>query len=272
MKNLPVALQLYTVRDFLEKDVRSTLAKVRELGYEYVEPAGLYGLPAETFRQYLDELGLKAICAHVPLAEMQADPDGVMKTYRKLGMKYIAVPYLAEGQRPGDPGFDKVLADIERIGKAAAENDMQLLYHNHDFEFITLPDGRFGLDAMYETVPAEYLATELDTCWVKVAGQDPAAYIRKYAGRCPVVHLKDFYGSKTEHMYELIGTNEAKAEKSAAFEFRPVGSGVQDIPAILEAALESGAHYVVVEQDSSNDRSSLDAAASSRQYLASLGW
>ena len=63
---------------------------------------------------------------------------------------------------------------------------MLLLYHNHDFEFVTMPDGSFGLDYMYSHIPAEHLATELDTCWVRVAGQDPAAYVRKYTGRAPI--------------------------------------------------------------------------------------
>jgi len=272
MSTLPVALQLYTVRDFMEKDLPGTLAKVREMGYKCVEPAGLFGLTGEQFRAELDKAGLKAICAHVPFAEMKANPKAAMETYKTIGVECIAVPYLGGGERPGDENFDQVLADIAAIGKVAAEYGIQLLYHNHDFEFVTMPDGSFGLDYMYANVPAEYLATELDTCWVKVAGQDPAAYIRKYAGRCPVVHLKDFRGGKTENMYELIGTSEAKAEKSTAFEFRPVGHGIQDIPAILAAALESGAKYVVVEQDSCNDRTSLEAAETSRKYLASLGW
>ena len=70
MSVLPVALQLYTVRDFMEKDLPATLAKVREIGYECVEPAGLFGLTGEQFRAELDKVGLKAICAHVPFAEM----------------------------------------------------------------------------------------------------------------------------------------------------------------------------------------------------------
>lgn len=272
MLTLPVALQLFTVRDFLEKDLGGTLQRVKTIGYDYVEPAGLYGIDVKSFKAALDAAGLKAVCAHVPYDELCGDTAAVVDNYIYLGCKYIAIPYLGGGNRPGDDTYDETLKKIDEIGAIAAEKGVKLLYHNHDFEFVKMPDGSFGLDYMYSHICPCHLATELDTCWVKVAGQCPAAYIRKYAGRCPVVHLKDFVGSKTENMYELIGTSEAKAEKSEKFEFRPVGSGVQDFPAILAAARESGADYVVVEQDMSYGMTSLESAKASRDYLRSLGW
>ena len=120
-------------------------------------------------------------------------------------------------------------------------------------------------------------ATELDTCWVNVAGEDPCAYIRKYAGRCPVVHLKDFVGSKKEGevLYALIqadGSDDVKVEteKEPAFDFRPVGYGKQNIPAIIAAGLESGASWFIVEQDRSSERPALDAAKMSCDYVRSL--
>lgn len=153
---------------------------------------------------------------------------------------------------------------------------IQLLYHNHDFEFVKL-SGLYGLDFLYEAVPADVLATELDTCWVKVAGEDPAAYIRKYAGRCPVVHLKDFIGVKKEGavLYALIqadGSDDVKVEteQEPDFDFRPVGYGKQDIPGIIKAGLESGAQWFIVEQDRSTERPALEAAKMSCDYVRGL--
>lgn len=271
-KTLPVGLQLYSVRDFMASDLPGTLKKVKEIGYDYVEPAGLCGVSAEAFKKALDDAGLKAICAHVPLAEMLADQDKVINDYGKvIGLKYIAIPYLGESDRPGAENFENVLDFIRAFGKKCAENGITLLYHNHDFEFIKMPDGRYGLDYMYETVDSAALQPELDCCWVKVGGENPAAYVRKYAGRCPVVHLKDFAGEKSNNMYNLIGMKET-AKETSAFEFRPVGYGRQDIPSILKAATESGAEYLVVEQDNPGEQTSLEAAAMSRNYLASLGF
>ncbi|HML49384.1 MAG TPA: hypothetical protein PKE04_21810, partial [Clostridia bacterium] len=64
---------------------------------------------------------------------------------------------------------------------------------------------QYGLDFLYDAVPAAFLMTEIDTCWVKYAGEDPSAYVRKYAGRCPVIHLKDYVGRRGERQpYALI--------------------------------------------------------------------
>ena len=270
-KTLPVGLQLYSVRDFLQQDFEGTLKKLKEMGYDYVETAGFYGLPVEKFAEGLKNAGLTAISAHVPYAEITADPDKVIRHCKALGMKYVAIPYLDDKTRPGSEGFDGVLETIKTFGKKCADNGLTLLYHNHDFEFIKMPDGRYGLDYMYETVDASLLQTELDCCWVNVAGEIPAEYVKKYAGRCPVVHLKDFTGVKSENMYNLIGLKET-AQETSAFEFRPVGYGKQDVPSIIKAAIASGANYLVVEQDQPGEQTSLEAVEMSRKYLKSLGF
>ena len=271
MKTLPVALQIYTVRDEAERDFAKTMRAVHEMGYDYVEPAGLYGIPAPEYRRILEENGLKAICAHVPIVELISDLDRTLVDYREIGCEYLAIPYLPEEMRPGTPGFAETLHQIERIARASAALGMPLLYHNHDFEFVQMEDGSFGLDYLYRVIPAELLQTELDVCWVKVAGQDPVSYIRRYAGRSPIVHLKDFVGEKSENMYELIGMEKKPSAAPQSFAFRPVGQGVQDFPPILEAAVEAAARYVVVEQDAWQGPS-LAAARESREYLRSLGW
>lgn len=274
MKTVPVALQLYTVRDQMARSVADTLRAVKAAGYDHVEPAGLFGLSGDDFRAALDDAGLRAVSAHVALAEFGSDPAATVAVYKKLGCKYLVVPYLPEEMRYGTPRFAQVLQSIEAIGRACADAGMQLLYHNHDFEFTKMDDGRYVLDYMYDTIAPEYLATELDVCWVRVGGEDPADYLKKYADRAPVVHLKDYIGEKSAHMYELIGIRpEAdKAEEKSTFEFRPVGAGVQDFPAILAAVRNTNAEYVVVEQDETYAQPSLEAARQSRDYLRSLGW
>jgi len=271
MKTLPVVLQIYTVRDFAEKDFKATMQAIKDMGYDYVEAAGLYGMDAAEMRKIFDDVGLKSISAHVALADLNGDTEKVVDDYYTIGCKYIAIPYLDDGLRPGQEGFKKVLDDIIKIGKACNDRGIILCYHNHDFEFVKVEGGVFGLDYLYESVKPEYLQTQIDTCWVKVAGECPVHYIKKYAGRCPTVHLKDFVGSKSENMYELIGIDK-KAEATTKFGFKPVGYGVQDFPPILEASVESGAEYVIVEQDKSDDCTSLEAAKKSMDYLKSLGW
>mgnify|MGYP000417642119 FL=1 len=129
---------------------------------------------------------------------------------------------------------------------------------------------------LYSTIPADLLQTEIDTCWVKVAGVDPSEYIMKYAGRSPVVHLKDFKMSGGKHgsLYKLIGIDDGEEqEEESSFSFMPVGHGEQDMPSILAACEDAGANWVVVEQDDpAKGATRLESVKLSREYLQTLSW
>jgi sugar phosphate isomerase/epimerase len=277
MKELAVALQLYSIRDIASKDFFGSLRQVKSIGYDYVEfTADFHGLSAAAIRRELDRLGLQAVSCHVPLDNLINDLDANLASLSTLGCRYVAVPWLDEPRRPGMPGYPAVVEAMGKIGRACHAAGLTLLYHNHDFDFVKL-EGEYALDILYRSVPSDYLQTEIDTCWASVAGVDPAAYIRKYAGRSPIVHLKDYFISGTQtpgRMYSLIGSDgkdEGATGGRGSFDFRPLGMGVMDVPAILEAARDADTGYVVVEQDRSNDRPSLDASRISRDYLRSLG-
>ena len=129
---LPVAVQLYSVRDSVEADMASALRKIKDMGYDGVEFAGLYGHSADYIRGLLDAIGLVPISAHVPLVEMLADPDGTFETYKKIGCRFVAVPYVTEERRPGAEDFFKTIDEIAALGKTAKKYGITLLYHNHD--------------------------------------------------------------------------------------------------------------------------------------------
>ena len=246
---LPIMLQLYNVRDNLAEDFEGTLEKVAALGYQYVETAGLYGKTPAQFKAGLEKVGLKAVSAHVPYRDMLAAPEKVMGDYKSIGCTFIVIPYLADEDRSTGPNYEEVKKGIAGLCGEAKKQGLVMLYHNHDFEFVQYK-GKYALDDLYDTIPADLLGTEIDTCWVKVAGVDPGGYIRKYSGRAPVVHLKDYHvpeGLKPENMYELIGlAKKADPAAKGGFEFRALGNGIQDIPAILKAAEAAGAQWIVV--------------------------
>ena len=268
----PIGIQVYSVRDAAKADLKGTLMQLKEMGYDGVEFAGLYDYAPEDIRDMCAELGLVPISAHVPYLDLIADPEGMLAKYKTIGCKFVAVPYLREEYRPGTEKFPEVIEGIKKIGAVAKKMGIQLLYHNHDFEFVKL-DGKYALDMLYEQTTPDILQTELDVCWVNVGGEDPASYIRKYAGRSPIVHLKDFYGEKSDDMYELIGIDKKAPKRPSNFELRPVGSGAQDFPSIIKAAEEAGTEWLVVEQDSpSMGLTPLECAKKSREYLKSIGY
>lgn len=252
---LPVALQLYTVRDYISNDLLSALKSIKEIGYDYLEVSDILAESAEEYRNILNNFGFSVTSMHASIESLISDVNKNIENCIALGSKYIVIPYLAGGIRPGVAEFDDILKKIIDIGNTCKKSGIQLLYHNHDFEFEKISDGSFGLDYLYKTIPAELLAAQLDVCWVGVAGQDPVAYINKYKNRVPVLHIKDYYGTK-----------------SNGFEFRPIGHGIQDMASILDEAIKAGTKYVVVEQDFAVGMTSMEAAKLSREYLKSIGW
>lgn len=274
---MKTGVQLYSVRTDLAEDFEGTLKAVSELGYDGVEFAGLCGKTPAEISELCKKYKLEPISAHVPFEALNNDTEKVMADYAAIGCKFIVIPYLQPDQRPGTDGFQVVLDNAERIGKAAKENGMTLLYHNHDFEFQKI-DGEYALDLIYRTVPEDYLKTEIDTCWVNVAGVEPAGYVRKYSGRAPIVHLKDFYkkeGAATGNMYKLIGLDDDKEDDSVneAFSFRPLGMGMQDVQSLLDAAADAGADWVIVEQDEPwNNMTRKDSIKASIEHLKTLNY
>lgn len=253
MRTLPIALQLYSIREEVSEDFINTMRKVKEMGYDGVELAGLYGHSPEEIRGCLEKIGLIPISAHVPYDEFASDLQAAVRRYKTVGCSYVVIPYLMEDCRYGTDYFEDMMKNIPEIAKECQKEGMVLLYHNHDFEFAITSDKEYVLDYMYRRIPSEELQIELDTCWVKVAGVDPVEYMKKYERRIPIVHLKDY-------------------AYTDSFEFRAVGYGIQDIPSLLEQSVKGQSQWIIVEQDNHAKYSALEDARMSRDYLKNLGW
>ena len=280
IRKMPVGVQLYSVRTDLEKDFYGTLRKVREMGYDGVEFYGeYYGHSPVEVKRMCTELGLIPFSNHVPFDRMMSDIEGVIEENTILGVQYIVFPYMDGPSRPAnDPArFKETVARIGELGPKVKASGFQMLYHNHDFEFATLPDGTVGHDYIFSSTPASDLQVELDVCWSDFAGFAPEQLIRKYKGRIPVILLKEYYSECEigDDPYALIGV--AREDNASAgkgfFEYRPVGDGKLDIDGVLKAASESGSQWICVEQDEpaqgAADR--FEGIARSAQFLRERG-
>jgi len=270
---LPIALQLYSIRDDMSKDFKGSLQKVKKMGYDGVELAGLYEHSPADIKAMLSEIGLTPISAHVPYDVLMADPDGVLNTYKEVGCQYVVIPYMTEEYRIGAEKGQEALEGIRSLAEAASRHGLTMLYHNHDFEFLKV-DGEYALDIIFKTIPEAILKTEIDTCWVAAAGVDVCAYLQKYTGRTPLVHIKDYImeeGGSAEGAYELVGIETNNERKANKFEYRPLGYGQQDFPAIIQASRDAGAEWLVVEQDMpSMGKTAMECADMGIRYLESL--
>ncbi len=222
---LPIALQLYTVRDVLANDIDTGLAQVAGIGYRHVELAGLYGHPPHEVKALLDKHGLQAIASHEGPHRLRDEFDDVLDQARTFGYQIIVWPWIDEAERTLE-GYRQVPTLLAACkAKAPA---FTFAYHNHAFEFDKLPDGRSGFDVIFDDPSVN---SEMDVYWVAKGGDDPHAWLKKLAGRLPVLHIKDM----------ADGPEQGFAE---------VGTGVIDLASIARAAPDAGVQYLVVEQDS----------------------
>jgi sugar phosphate isomerase/epimerase len=228
MSQIRLALQLYTVRDHIKEDYAGTLRAVKEIGYDFVE-----ALPGpdsgEEMRRMYDDAGLSIVGMHVALNLLEGDLDRWIGYAKAVGGADLVCPWLPENRRKTREDWLATAAVLEGLGARCTEAGLRLAYHNHNFEF-TRFDGKYALDLLYENTTPENVCCELDTYWIKHGGADPAEYIRKLAGRGPLLHIKDMAADENRS-------------------FAEVGRGILDWPGIREAALESGVECCVVEQD-----------------------
>ncbi len=223
---LPIALQLYTVRDPMSKDLEGTLRAVKAIGFNHVELAGLAGKTAAEFKALLDKIGLKAIAAHDGWAAAPSI-DAAVQAARTIGYKYVIQPWWPESDRT-EAGYKKVV----EAGKAAAAKapDLAFGYHNHDFEFHKLPSGHLPFRVLFQ---GSNLTCELDTAWVWHSQHCPVDFMREMKGRVPLLHIKDL----------------ARKPDAGGRFFTEVGTGMVDVPNIVRNAADCDAKYFVVEQD-----------------------
>lgn len=275
MKKFKLGLQLFSVRDALNEDFEGTLKKVKEMGYDYVEFAGYYDRSAEEIKALLDKYGLTAISAHQDYPYFfEGDMQKKIDFLKTLGIKYVAQPWLNPDKRKGGENYEKAITDMKLLADKLKENGIQMLYHNHDFEF-EIYDGKFQLEWYLEDLEGKVLP-EIDTCWVHYSGYDPKEYILKYKNELPVLHLKDFECANLENKPIFTFSDGKKAEmkkltrEEQGFHFKPIGDDLQNIPDILKSAEVCGTQYLIVEQDLWFEIDQMEAAKKSAEYLNSL--
>jgi sugar phosphate isomerase/epimerase len=224
-----VALQLYTVREELARDFAGTLRAVAGLGYPAVQLAGYGGMGAAELKRLLDGLGLTVAGNHVGLDRLENHLDEEIEINQALGNRDLVVPAIPESRRHSAEDYRRLAAQFEGIGERCRSVGLRFSYHNHAFEFVRF-DGEYALDLLLGRSDPALVYFEPDVYWIAVAGEDPAAYIRKYRRRCPIIHLKDLDPGR---------------EPS----FAEVGAGTLPFEPIFAAAEAGGAEWYVVEQD-----------------------
>jgi sugar phosphate isomerase/epimerase len=248
-QKLPVALQLYSVRDHTVKDMAGTLRQLAAMGYQGVELAGYGNLTREQLKDVIDETALEVVAAHANLQRLQNEIDDIVAESDVFGNRYVVLGSVPTELRGSAANWKEAAKTLTDIGEKLHQNNLQFCYHNHAFEFEEEYDGEYGLDVLFAHSDPRFVQSELDSYWVKKGGQEPVNYIEKYAGRIPLLHIKD------------MGTNG---------DFAEIGAGTFDWPAIFAAAEANGVKHYIVEQDTCPG-DSMDSVKLSIENLRKMG-
>lgn len=255
-------LALYTVRNEMSKNPTETLKAVADAGYAYVEAAGysdgkFYGMSPEDFNKTLKSVGLEPVSTHQGFETMD-NIDQMIADVKAAGFKYFVIPVPPMGHFKSEGGKMSMSDDLEfltNVINTVAEKckavGLELLYHNHDFEFVKNKDGIVPIEYFLEHTDPDTVNFEMDLFWVTKAGADPLAYFEKYPGRFKLWHVKDM---------------------DAEGKFAPVGTGKIDFSRILKGKADSGMMYYYAEQDQTWGKKPLDVIKTSHKGLKKFGF
>ena len=244
---IPIALQLYTVRDLLAQDFEGTIRKVADMGLVGVETANMFGGSPASAAKLFGELGLTISGAHSPMP-LGDQKQEVLDTMGALNCKRLIVAWQPPEMYKSLDGIRSICDTLNEGAVVARAHGLQLGYHNHWFEYQPVED-RIPTDVMLEHLDPDVFL-EVDVYWVQTAGQDPAQVVRRLGARAPLLHIKD-------------GPCQIEAPMTA------LGEGVVDLPGVVAAGAGS-AEWLVVELDRC-DTDIMQAVHKSYQYLSGKG-
>lgn len=227
--SLKFAAQLYTLRNELKKNFPDVLRELKKMGWTGVQIDGLFGYEAEEIAEVLKETGLETAGMHISLDRMVNDVDEILKESRLFESKDIFCHYLDTNMQT-EQGYIEAKSTLLNVAKKLNPLGFRVGYHNHDFEFHTKVDGEYALDYLLAPAGNTFVYPEIDTYWVKKFGKDPLAFMKKYVGRTPILHLKDMTADGKEF-------------------FAEVGTGLIDFKPILLWGEKTGVEWYAVEQD-----------------------
>ena len=256
---LPVGLQLYTLRDQLQKNMTGTIKDVAAIGIKEVELYDLYGKTAKQFRKLLDDNGLTAPSGHYMAKQITDNWEKHIEDAKALGMKYMVNAILEPDERRNFDDYKRLVELFNKAGEQTKKAGIQYCYHNHNFEFKKYGNTT-AYDYLLKALDPKLVNFEMDCFWVTHAGRDPVKYFHEHPGRFPLLHIKD--------LSQGFPPTTIKDDTKPGI-FSPVGHGTIDWKRIFEAAPTGGMKHYYIEQDFCT-RPPLEAVKMSYEYLHNL--
>ncbi len=267
-----VGVQLYSVRDDMEKDPLGSLTQVAKIGYKYVEHANyvngkFYGYAPVEFKKVLDGLGLKMISGHTVMGKEHWDEgkndfaDSWKKTIDDagiLGQKYVVSPSMDESMRKNYTDFKHYMDIFNKCGELCKKKGMKFGYHNHDFEFSEKLNNEKLFDIMMKSMDPELVVVQLDIGNLYNGGGIALDVVNQYPGRFENIHAKD----------EIPAT-----EGDEKYESTIIGTGIVNAKEVLKLATEKGGTKVyIIEQESYQGKAPMACIKEDLEIMKNWGY
>jgi len=264
-----IGIQLWTVRNEMAEDPRSTLQAIADIGYQQVELMDTRQVAQ--LKPICDDLGLAVnssfmmwatLTGRWDLVPYEKEPftfDTVLEQVNKGGLSHLVFGYLNPGERATADDWKRRIEELNVAGEKAKQSGIQMAYHNHNFEWDPV-DGTTGWELLNTGLDPKIVPFELDVAWVAMAGQDPATVLESVGDRTELIHIKNLVDLPRGYT-----TLEAMPPES----FTELGKGQLDIPALMTAARKAGTTYCYYEQDNNWHPNALGSAQMSLDFLRS---
>jgi sugar phosphate isomerase/epimerase len=268
-------LQLYSVRDDMQKDPAGTLKALSDMGYRYVEHANyvnhkFYGYPAREFRKRLDDLGLKMPSGHTVMRSQHWDAakndftdewKATVDDAAILGQQFVISPWMDEKLRNNHDELMRFLDLFNKSGELCKKSGMKFGYHNHDFEISTKVGNETLYDVILKNTDPSLVIHQLDIGNFYGVGGRGADFIKRYPNRFASMHVKDEIKAK------------GNGEMEGGYESTVLGKGVVNVKEIIDLAKKmGGTEYFIVEQESYQGQPPLDAAKEDLAIMKKWGY
>jgi sugar phosphate isomerase/epimerase len=252
-----IGLQLYSLRNQFAKDVPGTMAKIKSYGIKEIEIGDTYGLSFPEFIKLIAQNQLQVVSYGTDFERLMNFPQSVADDARAYGAKFVVCYWIPhKGDTLTLEDINRAAAVFNKAGKVLAQNGLLLCYHPHGYEFQPHEKGTL-FDYMVDTFDARYVYLQMDVFWIKQAGQDPVALLKRYANRWIMLHLKD----------RKPGTPDSKNGRVDVESNVTLGKGDVGIDAIMKEAKAIGIKHYFIEDESSRAEEQIPQSLS---YLKSL--
>jgi len=257
-RKLPaLGIQLYMVKEDMEKDTPGTLAQIGKMGYTQIESYGgnkgvFWGMNNKDFSKLAKDNGLTLVSTH--FAGNASEYEQLAAQAAEIGMKYLIYPW--KGPQKSIDDFKHIADEFNGYGAICKKHGLRFAYHPHDYPYKPV-DGQLPIDVLLAGTDKNLVDFQMDFYYTVTEGQNPEIYIKKHAPRFRLCHMRDVLKERLP----------AGSEEESACD---LGTGIIDYPHLLKTGLDNGMEYFFVEQSRFFKETQLRSAAVNAGYLKTL--